>query len=48
MHTPSKFSITPVTAAVTAALYPGYAAVAQEDQGLETLLDEIIVTSRKR
>ena len=49
MHAPSKYAITPITAAVSAALYPGHAAVAQ-DEGAdqEFVLDEIIVTSRKR
>jgi outer membrane receptor protein involved in Fe transport len=48
MDTPSKFSITPITAAVTAALYPGYTVIAQEEAGSDSFLDEIIVTSRKR
>lgn len=48
MQAPGKFSITPVTAAVTAALYPGYAAIAQEQPSSQEFLDEIIVTSRKR
>ena len=48
MYAPSKSAITPVTAAVTAALYPGYAAVAQDQGADEGVLDEIIVTSRKR
>ena len=49
MQAPGKFSITPVTAAVTAALYPGYAAVAQEDDRPESrALEEIVVTARKR
>ncbi len=48
MHTPGKYSITPVTAAVTAALYPGYTAIAQEQESDDFVLDEIIVTSRKR
>ena len=49
MQAPGKIAITPVTAAVAAALYPGYTALAQ-DQGAEeeVFLDEIIVTSRKR
>jgi len=48
MQAPSKFSITPVAAAVTAAMYPGYAAIAQDNEVEEEFLDEIIVTSRKR
>ncbi len=49
MQAPGKFSITPVTAAVTAALYPGYAAVAQDQQGSQgPALEEIVVTARKR
>jgi outer membrane receptor protein involved in Fe transport len=47
MQAPSKLSMTPVAAAVTAALYPGAAVMAQDD-GVDTVLDEIIVTSRKR
>ena len=47
MQTPGKYSITPVTAAVTAALYPGFTAVAQEGQD-EFALEEIVVTARKR
>jgi len=48
MQAPSKFSITPVAAAVTAAMYPGHSALAQATEGVEEFLDEIIVTSRKR
>ena len=49
MQSPSKYSITPITAAVTAALYPALPAVAQDDGAQNTnVLDEIIVTSRKR
>ena len=48
MQAPSKFSITPVAAAVTAAMYPGYSALAQDNEVQEEFLDEIIVTSRKR
>jgi len=47
MQTTHKFAITPIAAAVTAALYPGAQAVAQEDQS-GAVLEEIIVTSRKR
>lgn len=48
MQAPSKFSITPVTAAVTAALYPGAAVMAQEPAAQERGLEEIVVTARKR
>lgn len=49
MQAPAKSKITSVAAAVTAALYPGYAAVAQDqEEGTRSVLDEIIVTSRKR
>ncbi|MDA0679313.1 MAG: TonB-dependent receptor [Proteobacteria bacterium] len=48
MYAPSKFSITPVTAAVTAALYPGAAAMAQDPVAEERSLEEIVVTARKR
>ena len=47
MQSPNKYAITPVTAAVAAALYPAAPAVAQDDSA-DNLLDEIIVTSRKR
>ncbi|HEX6260615.1 MAG TPA: TonB-dependent receptor plug domain-containing protein, partial [Woeseiaceae bacterium] len=47
MRSTSIRAITPVTAAVTAALYPGPAPIAQEaDDG--HVLDEIIVTATKR
>jgi len=50
MHASGKISITPVTAAVTAALYPGFTAVAQEggSQQQSRALEEIVVTARKR
>jgi outer membrane receptor protein involved in Fe transport len=49
MQVSGKFSITPVTAAVTAALYPGYAAMAQDDGGQQSgALEEIVVTARKK
>ena len=48
MQASGKFYITPVTAAVTAALYPGYDAVAQDQQQSAGALEEIIVTARKR
>jgi len=49
MQASGKFSITPVAAAVTAALYPGHAVMAQ-DTGAdnERGLEEIVVTARKR
>lgn len=49
MQVPSKFSITPVAAAVATAMYPGHAALAQDAAAdSKDYLDEIIVTSRKR
>ncbi|MDH3439262.1 MAG: TonB-dependent receptor [Gammaproteobacteria bacterium] len=49
MQASGKYSITPVTAAVAAALYPGHSAVAQDEtMDNQVVLDEIIVTSRKR
>ena len=48
MQATGKSAITPVAAAVTAALYPGYAAVAQEDGSSSGGLEEIVVTARKR
>ena len=48
MQVPSKHVITPITAAVTAALYPAHSVIAQDQGADEGLLDEIIVTSRKR
>lgn len=47
MQAPSKFAITPIAAAVTAAMYPGQAAMAQDDQS-GAALEEIIVTATKR
>ena len=54
MTTSAKYPVSPVTAAVTAALYPGLTLVAQETGG-DTVqdndqytLDEIIVTATKR
>lgn len=44
----SKLSITPVAAAVTAALYPGAAIMAQETGSNAGGLEEIVVTARKR
>ncbi|MDH3988738.1 MAG: TonB-dependent receptor plug domain-containing protein, partial [Gammaproteobacteria bacterium] len=48
MQAPGKYSITPITAAVTAALYPGYAVMAQDDGADSGGLEEIVVTARKR
>jgi outer membrane receptor protein involved in Fe transport len=48
MQAPGKYSITPITAAVTAALYPGHAAVAQDTNQNQRALEEIVVTARKR
>ena len=50
MQATGKFTITPVTAAVTAALYPGYNAIAQDQQESNrgSALEEIVVTARKR
>ena len=48
MQAPSKFSITPVTAAVTAALYPGAVVMAQDTESETRGLEEIIVTAQKR
>jgi len=47
MQGQSKFAITPIAAAVTAAMYPGHAAMAQDDQS-GAVLEEIIVTATKR
>jgi len=48
MHVPTRISLTPVAAAVTAALYPGFAALAQEADDSDFALEEIIVTATKR
>ena len=48
MQTPTRNLITPVAAAVTAALYPGFAALAQEADDSAYALEEIIVTATKR
>ena len=48
MQAPTRNSITPVAAAVTAALYPGFAALAQEADDSAYALEEIIVTATKR
>lgn len=46
MPSPSKFSMTPIAAAITAALNPGTAVMAQDSA--DNALDEIIVTATKR
>jgi len=43
-----QYSKTPIAAAVSAALVAPAAALAQQEEGASALLDEIIVTSRKR
>lgn len=48
MNVPGKFSVTPVTAAVTAALGYSPAAIAQDDGSEDRALEEIVVTARKR
>jgi outer membrane receptor protein involved in Fe transport len=48
MHAPTKYSITPVAAAVTAALTPGFTAIAQDTGADDFALEEIIVTATKR
>ena len=48
MQAPTKYSISPVAAAVTAALYPGFAALAQDVGDDDFALEEIIVTATKR
>ena len=48
MQIPGKLGITPVAAAVSAALYPGYSAVAQDQGSSSGALEEIVVTARKR
>jgi len=48
MQAPSRQSITPVAAAVTAALYPGVAVHAQQADDSAYALEEIIVTATKR
>jgi len=48
MKAPSSYSITPVAAAVTAALYPAAAVVAQDTGSNGGALEEIVVTARKR
>lgn len=47
MHSEPKYALTPLAAAVTAALYPGHQAVAQEES-TAGVLEEIIVSARKR
>ena len=48
MNNPHKLSLTPVAAAVTAALFPGQSAEAQETATESGFLEEIVVTARKR
>ncbi|MDH5500971.1 MAG: TonB-dependent receptor plug domain-containing protein, partial [Gammaproteobacteria bacterium] len=48
MQAPSKLTITPVTAAVAAALSPAQGLQAQEAAGSRGVLEEIVVTARKR
>jgi len=48
MNNSYKLSITPVAAAVTAALFPGQSAVAQGTAARSGVLEEIVVTARKR
>lgn len=49
MKAPFRNSITPIAAAVTAALYPGFAALAQDTGDDDSYaLEEIIVTATKR
>ena len=48
MNTQFRNSITPVAAAVTAALYPGFTALAQDTGDDSYALEEIIVTATKR
>ena len=48
MQAPSRQLITPVAAAVTAALYPGVAVHAQQADDSDYALEEIIVTATKR
>ncbi|MDX1480639.1 MAG: TonB-dependent receptor [Woeseiaceae bacterium] len=50
MSTQTKFIVSPITAAVAAALSPGQAAQAQEEEARASggVLEEIVVTARKR
>ena len=48
MNQQSKFALTPVAAAVTAVLYPGAQTVAAENEASSAVIEEIIVTARKR
>jgi len=48
MQSPTRNLITPVAAAVTAALYPGFTALAQDADDSDYALEEIIVTATKR
>ncbi len=48
MKAQTKFALTPVAGAITAALYPSLQAVAQDDADSGLMLEEIIVTATKR
>jgi outer membrane receptor protein involved in Fe transport len=48
MQAPTRYSITPIAAAVTTALYPGFTALAQQADDDDRGLEEIIVTATKR
>jgi iron complex outermembrane receptor protein len=48
METQTKFALTPIAGAITAALYPSLQAVAQDDTRADGALEEIIVTATKR
>ena len=48
MEAQTKFALTPVAGAITAALYPSLQAVAQDDVSSGVILEEIIVTATKR
>ena len=48
MEVQTKFALTPVAGAITAALYPSLQAVAQDDVSSGVILEEIIVTATKR
>ena len=48
MQASTRYAVSPVTAAVTAALYPAHSAIAQEDGAQAGTLEEIVVTARKR
>lgn len=48
MNVQQRIALTPVASAVAAALCPGQSAVAQETAATTDLLDEVVVTARKR